>query len=196
MTKDELIAFETEIAEAFGRGEIRGPTHLVGGNEDQLIEIFKRIGKDDWVFSTYRSHYHALLHGVPVDKVRAEIMAGRSMNMFFPEHRFFTSAIVAGCLPIAVGVAYAMKRNGDNGKVWCFIGDMAAKSGVYIESIRYANGHDLPITIIVENNGLSCNTPTLATWGVYKLHKDHQFSNYYDYKRTYPHVGIDKWVQF
>lgn len=193
MTKDELIAFEQEIADAFGRGEIRGPTHLVGGNEGTLIDIFKEIKPTDWVFSTYRSHYHALLHGVPADKLRSEIMAGRSMNMFFPEHRFFTSAIVAGCLPIAVGVAYAMKRNGDEGKVWCFIGDMASTTGIYDECQRFDAHNDLPICFIVEDNGLSCNSPTDAAWG----------KNYwpisverYMYERSYPHVGIDKWVQF
>jgi TPP-dependent pyruvate/acetoin dehydrogenase alpha subunit len=193
MTKDELIAFETEIAEAFGRGEIRGPTHLVGGNEDQLIEIFKDVGKDDWVFSTYRSHYHALLHGVPADKVRAEIMAGRSMNMFFPEHRFLTSAIVAGCLPIAVGVAYAMKRNGEDGEVWCFMGDMAATTGIYSECMRYVIDNALPVNFVIEDNKLSCNTPTSKAWGLeYKI----PYIEHYRYERTYPHVGIDKWVQF
>ena len=193
MTKEELIAFEQEIADAFGRGEIRGPTHLVGGNETTLIHLFKDIKKTDWVFSTYRSHYHALLHGVPVDKVRAEIMAGRSMNMFFPEHRFFTSAIVAGCLPIAVGVAYAMKRNGEEGKVWCFIGDMAATTGIFSESYKFIQANRLPIIVQIEDNGLSCNSPTNAAWGPYDDCND---ADGYIYDRTYPHVGIDKWVQF
>jgi len=195
MTKDDLIAFETEVAEAFGRGEIRGPTHLVGGNEVQLIHLWKDIKPTDWVFSTYRSHYHALLHGVPIEKVRAEIMAGRSMNMFFPEHRFFTSAIVAGCLPIAVGVAYAMKRNGEEGKVWCFIGDMAETTGAYTECLKYIEGHDLPMMIITEDNGLSCNSPTEEIWGTSNRYDVHNY-NYYSYIRSYPHVGIDKWVQF
>lgn len=194
MTKDDLIAFEREVADSFARGEIRGPTHLVGGNEDELIDIFKNIDSGDWVFSTYRSHYHALLHGVPRDDVMAEIMAGRSMNLFFQKYRFFTSAIVAGCLPIAVGVAYAMKRNGEHGKVWCFIGDMAATTGAYAECVRYAKYHALPLCIVTEDNGLSCNTPTMMTWG--SDNSDHPVRNGYSYKRTYPHVGIDKWVQF
>jgi len=124
VTPADLIAFEREVADRFERGEIRGPIHLSGGNEQNLIDIFKGVPKDAWVFSTWRSHYHALLHGVPADKVMAQIMEGRSMNLAFPEHRFFTSAIVGGILPIAVGVA-AAKQN----TVWCFVGDMAAMGG-------------------------------------------------------------------
>ena len=81
MTKDELIAFERDIANEFEVGHIRAPVHLHGNNEDQLIEIFKDVKADDWVFSTHRSHYHALLKGVPPELVRAEIMARHSINL-------------------------------------------------------------------------------------------------------------------
>ena len=63
--KSFLIDFETEIKEIYEDGKITAPVHLSGGNEDQLIEIFKDVDKDDWVFSSWRNHYHALLHGVP-----------------------------------------------------------------------------------------------------------------------------------
>src|SRR5262245_53053446 len=101
MKARELIAFEREVADRYNAGEIRGPVQLSGGNEQQLIEIFRDIPKDAWIFSTWRSHYHALLHGIPREKVMAQIVAGKSMNLNFPEHRFFTSAIVGGILPIA-----------------------------------------------------------------------------------------------
>ena len=190
MTAEELIAFETEVAEAFGRGEIRGPVHLSGGNEEQLIEIFKDIGRDDWVFSTWRNHYHALLHGVPREYVMAEIMAGRSMNLNSHEHRFFTSAIVGGTLPIAVGVAAGIKRRGGTEHVWCFIGDMVRSIGAFTDAWNMACG--LPLTFVFEDNGLSVNTPTNEAypWGTYPEVRQ------YIYKRTYPHAGIDRWVAF
>ena len=195
MNKADLIAFEKEIADRFERGEIRGPVHLSGGNEDQLIEIFQQIKPTDWVFSTWRSHYHALLHGVPPEKVMSEIMAGRSMSLMFPEHNLFTSAIVGGILPIAVGVAYALKDIDQH--VWCFIGDMTACSGIFQESVNYAYTHKLPIQFIIENNGLSCNTPTDETITIWESigYEYHDWPVIkYDYKRTFPHVGIGKWV--
>ena len=190
MTKEELIAFEEEVARKFEDGKINGPIHLSGGNEDQLIEIFKRIAPSDFVFSTWRNHYHALLHGIPPEKVMAEIMAGRSMSLMSPEHNFFTSAIVGGILPIAVGVAYALK--GTDTKVWCFVGDMASQTGIFHESTSYANFHDLPIKFIIEDNGLSCNSPTREITGFDIGH----IADSYAYDRPVPHCGTGKWVTF
>src|SRR6185436_14250762 len=154
MLPADLIAFEREVADRFERGEIRGPIHLSGGNEEQLIEIFKQIPPDAWVFSTWRSHYHALLHGVPPEDVMEQILAGRSMNLAFPAYRFFTSAIVGGILPIACGVAAAGHQ------VWCFVGDMTASTGTFHDASLFARGHTLPIKFVIEDNGLSTNTPT------------------------------------
>lgn len=192
VTKDELIAFEKEVAGWFEQRLIPGPIHISGGNEDQLIEIFKDIKPTDWVFSTWRSHYHALLHGIPPEKVMSEIMSGRSMNLQFPEHNFFTSAIVGGILPIAVGVAQALKMRSDFGQVWCFVGDMAAQTGIFHESISFAVFHNLPIKFIVEDNGFSCNTPTDEVTGRYIHHS----ADCYQYERSVPHCGIGNWVTF
>jgi len=195
VTAEELIAFEKEIADEFSNKRVRGPIHLSGGNEEALIGIFREIAGGDWVFSTYRSHYHALLHGLPREWIMDRILQGHSMNLMNAEHHFFTSAIVGGALPIAVGVAAALKRKGEKRKVFCFIGDMAASTGAFHEAWKYASGHDLPITFVVENNGMSCDTPTEDTWK-YPLVRTADKVIYYDYKRTYPHSGIDKWVQF
>lgn len=188
-TKEDLIRFEREVADMYENGLIKGPIHLSGGNEDALIEIFAEVGREDWVFSTWRSHYHALLHGVPEHDVMAEIIACRSMNLNFPAYRFFTSAIVGGILPIAVGVAYTGR------KVWCFVGDMTAQTGIYHESFWYARGHGLPIQIVIEDNGYSTNTPTRETWGSVFDH-EHQPIHHYSYERQWPHVGSGKFVRF
>lgn len=191
MTKDDLIRFEQDIADRFEQKQIPGPIHLSGGNEDQLIGIFKTIDWDDYVFSTWRSHYHALLHGVPEDLVMEEILKGKSMSLMFPDYHFFTSGIVGGILPIAVGLAYGLK--GTERKVYCFVGDMTSTTGIFHESVMYAEKQDLPITFYVENNRLSCNSPTQETWGIdYRRRK----VTGYNYDRQYPHCGVRKWVNF
>ena len=193
-TAESLRAFTEEIAKAFGEAKIPGPVHLSGGQEEELIRMFDGydIQPEDWVFSTYRSHYHALLHGVPKDYVRSEIMAGRSMNLFSPEHRFFTSAIVGGILPIAVGVAAAINRQKGHERVWVFVGDMAASIGTFQDAVKYSKGHNLPIEFIIEDNGYSCNSPTKEIWG--KEDNNNVWS--YQYERTYPHVGIGRFIKF
>ena len=194
LTPADLVAFETDVAERFNRAEIPYPVHLSGGNESQLLELFRQIERTDWVFSTYRSHYHALLHGVPRDVLMAELLAGRSMNLCWPAHRFYTSAIVGGMLPIAVGVAASLKRADSGALVWCFIGDMAASGGAFHEARRYATGHALPIRFVVEDNGLSCDTPTVTTWGTKVMSGG--MVRRYEYGRQHPHVGTGEFVQF
>lgn len=187
MNAQELRDFELEVAQAFEDKKIRGPVHLSSGSEVELIKIFKMVKRTDWVFSTWRSHYHALLHGVPREKVMAEILAGRSMSLHFPEYRFFTSPIVGGILPIACGVAAAGRR------VWCFVGDMTASIGAFHDAEKFAVGHDLPITFVVEDNGFSAHTPTAETWGD---GYNGERTIHYTYHLEYPHCGVGKYVAF
>lgn len=196
MTADELIQFEADVIEAFEAKQIKGPIHLSGGNEAQLIEIFKRIDRSDWIFTTYRGHYHALLHGIPSIEVMRLIVEGKSMNLSFPQYRFWCSAIVAGCLPIAVGVAAGIKRNEGNDHVWCFVGDMAARTGAFHEATQYARGHLLPITFVVEDNGMSCDSPTAKTWGDVSPDLSADYIIRYGYERKFPHVGTGTYVAF
>ncbi len=193
-TAEELITFEDEIAAEFETGKILGPIHLSGGNEDQLIKIFRGIGREDWVFSTYRNHYHALLHGIPREYVLEEIRAGRNMNLSSAAHRFFTSAIVGGTLSIATGVAYALKKSNSPQRVFCFVGDMAASTGDFLEAQTYASRNDLPISFIIEDNGFSANSPTDKIWGEKSATAPNTMR--YRYARTVPHAGIGKWVNF
>lgn len=187
MTAADLIAFEAEVKRRFEAGQIHGPVHLSNGNEAQLIEIFEDVRRTDWVFSTWRNHYHALLHGIPPQYVMDEIVAGRSMSMNHREHRFMSSSIVAGMLPIAVGVAAAGHR------AWCFVGDMAASCGMFHDCVQYAQGHDLPITFVVEDNGHSTNTPTAETWGDYMRPEGPKIRRY-AYRSEFPHIGAGKRV--
>jgi pyruvate dehydrogenase E1 component alpha subunit len=195
-----LIAFEKRVADAFEKKMVKGPVHLSGGSEDQLLEIFKDIHPEDWICTFYRNHYHALLHGVPEEKLFKAICDGHSMTLQFPEHRFFSTAIVGGQLSIAVGIAAALKRKDCKRKVWAFCGDMAASTGAFHEAHAYATGHDLLVRFVVEDNGLSCNTPTSPCWGderhMIRIVLEPDNIHRYSYKRQYPHVGIDRWIQF
>ena len=194
MNAAELIEFEADIAAQFNAGRIHAPIHLSGGNENELIEIFKEIRPTDWVFSTWRNHWHALLHGVPAAQVRADILAGKSITLTYPEHRFFSSAIVGGHLPIAVGTALSIKLDGGADRVWVFMGDMASRSGVAHECIQYAFGHSLPISFVVEDNDISVFTPTDETWGG-PVNRNATLRRY-SYQLTWPHSGAGKWIRW
>lgn len=191
--KEQLIEFEKKICSMFEQGLIRAPVHLSDGNEDQLIEIFKNIKPTDWVFSTWRSHYHAILHGISPEWLEQEIVDGRSITVNNPEHRFFSSAIVGGIAPIALGTALSIKLKKETDQVWLFVGDMTIRTGILHEVIQYAKGHSLSLNIVIENNHISVQTPTEIVWGT-----DNKELNIieYEFQSTYPHVGAGKWVTF
>src|SRR6476646_9101945 len=92
-TKDDLIAFEEEIATEFNAGRIRAPVHLYSGNEENMIELFRSIRPDDWVVCSWRSHYQCLLKGVPRGELKQAILDGHSISLCFPQHRVFSTAI-------------------------------------------------------------------------------------------------------
>ena len=194
-SKEDLINFEDDIISHWENGEITGPIHLSNGNEAQLIEIFKKISPTDWVFSTWRSHYHALLHGVEKDKLKQKILDGKSITIVDKDSKFYASAIVTGTLPIALGVAKSIKYNGGDDKVWVFVGDMAFESGIFYEVHKYARNYNLPLHFVVEDNGVSTNTPTLDTWNGIQRDVPEDVI-YYKYESKYPHYGTGKWVVF
>jgi pyruvate dehydrogenase E1 component alpha subunit len=209
-TVETLRAFEQEVRAQYLTGRIRAPVHLSRGNEKQLIEIFQDVRPQDWVFSTYRSHYHALLKGIPREEVMAEILAGHSIHLEFPEHRFFTSAIVGGTIPIALGTALGIKRWGGSEKVWLFCGDMASHTGTFHEAAKYAQNFNLPITFVCECNNMSTNSPTHELWGIQHTHITYgsvlnrqSFDSWdaggiinYCYDREFPHYGVGFRVDF
>lgn len=192
MTKKDLENFTNEIANLFEQAKIKAPVHLSKGNERKLMILFDNLNitKKDWIFTTYRSHFHWLLSERNSEELKKQILEGHSMHVY--DKRFFTSAIVGGIAPIALGVAYALKRKKSKRRVFCFLGDMAASGGLFKECLQYAEGHDLPILYIIENNDLSVKTNTKDSWGRNKKKKVIK----YKYKRELPHMGTGKWVLF
>ncbi len=206
---EDLKNFEEEIAQLYEDGKIKAPVHLRDGNEQQLVELFADldIGEEDYIYSTWASHLHALLKGVPQERMKQDILEGRSITLHYPDYNFFSSAIVGGISPIAVGTSMALKKQFKTNRVYCFLGDMAFRTGITHESIMYAIGNDLPVTFIVEDNGKSVGTPTEASWGTLPTHTVFETYNnlangstvelrYYKYEMSYPHSGTGVFVEF
>jgi pyruvate dehydrogenase E1 component alpha subunit len=162
---EDLIAFEAEIAELYNAKKIPAVIHLYSGGEKPLIDIFADIREQDWIFCSWRSHYQCLLKGVPPYLLKQKIVDGYSIALCFPEYRIVSSGIFGGVLPIAVGLAMSIKRTGEDSVVHVFSGDMTAESGIFHESVKYSEGHELPIRFHVEDNGLSVCTNTQEVWG-------------------------------
>lgn len=215
MTKEELIAFEEDIAACFNNKMIKAPVHLDNGNEDQLIEIFKEVQEDDYVCCTWRAHYRCLLKGVPPEQLKKDILEGKSITLCYRNHNVFSSAIVGGIIPIALGIAFDLKRKQSPQKVWCFIGDMSSMTGVFQEAMEYASNFKLPIVWVIEDNNKSVCTNTRKSWGMHEEQHHHlgpwpgdeykfgdvfkgagEHFRYYQYTSKYPHAGAGARIQF
>ena len=208
LTVKDLIDFEDDIAQCFNSKMIKAPIHLSNDNEKQLIEIFASVNPDDFIFCSWRSHYHMLLKGIPSTELKNDILKGRSISLCYPKWKAFSSAIVGGNVSIALGTALSLKLTNSKHKVWCFVGEMTSCTGIFYECLNYATYQNLPITYVIENNGKSVCTDTYKTWNTNLLPyepeirsnqtvKISQYLWYYWYKLDkWPHAGSGTRIQF
>jgi len=188
MNSGDLIAFESKIAQLWEAGELPYLLHLSGGNESQLLNIFGRIQPDDWIFSTHRNHYHALLAGIDPNSLEHDIRDGRSMFVYSRARNFFTSAILAGTCAIATGVGWTIKEQRRNNAVWCFVGDGAEEQGHFYEAVLMVTAHELPVKFIIEDNDRAVDTSVFERTSGFRM-KWPSCVERYSYVPTYPHAG-------
>jgi len=154
---------EERCAQLYGEGKIRGFLHLYIGEEGVAAGVMPNLRPEDNVLATYREHGHALLRGVAMKSIMAEMFGkqegcsrgrGGSMHLFDRATRFFGgNAIVGGGLPLAVGLALADKLTPRKDCVTaCFFGEGAVAEGAFHESLNLAALWHLPVLFVCENN--------------------------------------------
>jgi pyruvate dehydrogenase E1 component alpha subunit len=160
--------FEERCAELYMEEKIRGFLHLYIGEEAVAVGVMQALTEDDAVIATYREHGHALARGLDMKAVMAEMYGkmtgssrgrGGSMHIFDQATRFYGgNAIVAGALPMAVGLALADQLQGRNRVTCCFFGEGAVAEGEFHESLNLAQLWQLPVLFVCENNRYAMGT--------------------------------------
>ena len=158
---------EERCAELYGEGKIRGFLHLYIGEEAVAAGVMPNLAPEDAVVATYREHGQALLRGVSMNAIMAEMYGkqegcsrgrGGSMHLFDAATRFYGgNAIVGGGLPLAVGLALADRLlghriDGNERITACFFGEGAVAEGAFHEALNLAALWRLPVLFICENN--------------------------------------------
>jgi pyruvate dehydrogenase E1 component alpha subunit len=153
---------EEKSAELYGEGKIRGFLHLYIGEEAVAVGALHALKPEDNIVATYREHGHALVRGMPMERIMAEMYGkregcsrgrGGSMHLFDAKTRLFGgNAIVGGGLPLAVGLALADRMQATKRVTACFFGDGAMAEGVFHESANLAVLWKLPVLFCCENN--------------------------------------------
>jgi pyruvate dehydrogenase E1 component alpha subunit len=159
---------EEKSAELYGAGKIRGFLHLYVGEEAVAVGALHALSPEDNVIATYREHGHALVRGVPMNVIMAEMFGkqdgcchgrGGSMHLFDRARRFFGgNAIVGGGLPLAVGLALADSMQGERRISACFFGEGAIAEGAFHEAMNLAALWHLPVLFLCENNFYAMGT--------------------------------------
>jgi len=161
--------FEEKTSQMYQKGHIGGFCHLYIGEEAVGIGAIAALRETDYVVTGYRDHGQAIAKGVHPNLVMAELFGkeagvsrgkGGSMHMFDREKRFLGGdAIVGGDLPIAAGVAFAVKYRKQDDIVLCFFGDGAVNEGAFHEAFNLAALWGLPVLFFCENNRYAMGTP-------------------------------------
>lgn len=160
--------FENKCVELYSGEKIRGFLHLYDGEEAVAVGVIPCLEPRDAVVATYREHGHALVRGVPMGEVMAEMYGkqegcsrghGGSMHLFHAATNFFGgNAIVGAGLPLAVGLALAAKMQKQDRVVACFFGEGAVAEGAFHESLNLAALWSLPVLFVCENNRYAMGT--------------------------------------
>ena len=169
--------FEGESYRQYMQKNIRGFLHAYSGQEAVGVGIIGELEAQDYVISSYRDHGHAIAKGSDVKRVMAELFGkstgtsrgkGGSMHLFDVEKRFMGGhAIVAGQIPIAVGLALATKEIDKQAIVVCFLGDGAMQEGEFHESMNLASIWKLPLLFVIENNLYGMGADVARTFAIH-----------------------------
>jgi pyruvate dehydrogenase E1 component alpha subunit len=154
---------EERCAQLYGEQKIRGFLHLYIGEEAVAAGVMPNLEAQDNVVATYREHGHALLRGMGMGPIMAEMYGkqegcsrghGGSMHLFDRATRFYGgNAIVGGGLALAAGLALADVQLGRTGAITaCFFGEGAVAEGAFHESLNLAALWQLPVLFLCENN--------------------------------------------
>lgn len=161
---------EEAIIEHYPEDEMKTPMHMSMGQEAIPVGVCTGLGDRGQIFTSYRTHAAFLAQTNDVMRFFAE-MYGKvtgtakgksgSMHMALPERGFmYSSGIVAGSIPIAVGMAYANKCRMTNKVACVFFGDGATNEGSFWESLNIACLKRLPVLFVCEDNGFAVHTST------------------------------------
>jgi pyruvate dehydrogenase E1 component alpha subunit len=160
--------FEEKAAENYALGKIGGFLHLSIGEEAVAAGVTSVLRPDDYAISTYREHGHCLARGSDPRRVMAELFGrrdglskgkGGSMHLFDKSRNFLGGhAIVGAHLPLAAGVAFAIKYQGSDQVIVCYFGDGAVAEGEFHEAMNLAALWKLPVVYVCENNRYAMGT--------------------------------------
>jgi TPP-dependent pyruvate/acetoin dehydrogenase alpha subunit len=160
--------FEEGVKFLFLEGAMPGTIHQCQGQEATAVGVCAALQASDVITSTFRGHGHALAKGLSVEELLFELFGattgcckgkGGSMHVGNMDKGMVPGiAIVGGGIPLAAGMALALKMQKSQAIVACFFGDGAVAEGAFHEGVNLAAIWDLPVVFVCENNLYGAST--------------------------------------
>jgi TPP-dependent pyruvate/acetoin dehydrogenase alpha subunit len=164
----EIREFEEGVRFLFLEGAMPGTIHQCQGQEAAAVGVCAALGREDFITSTFRGHGHALAKGLSMQEMLDELFGattgccrgkGGSMHVGNMQHGMVPGiAIVAGGIPLATGMALALRMQARSEVVACFFGDGAVAEGAFHEGVNMAAIWNLPVIFVCENNLYGAST--------------------------------------
>lgn len=175
-----IRAFEEKAEELFALGRVHGTMHLSIGQEATAVGAASALRRGDYLLNHHRGHGHCLAwFDSDVDAMMAEFMGketgycrgrGGSMHIANVEaNNLGANGIVAGGVPIAIGVGLSIKMRKTDQVCMVNFGDGASNEGAFHESLNMASIWKLPVIYLCENNQYAMSMPVTKAMTVAQI---------------------------
>jgi pyruvate dehydrogenase E1 component alpha subunit len=174
-----IRAFEEMAEQLYAMGKIHGTMHLSIGMEASAVGAIAALRPDDLILSTHRGHGHCIAKGADLNRMMAEFMGketgycrGRGGSMHIADiegGNLGANGVVAGGVPIAVGVGLSLKMQKRDQIILCFFGDGAANLGPFHEALNMAAIWSLPVVYVCENNQYAMSYPVRKAFAIERI---------------------------
>lgn len=159
--------FEQKVLDFFAQGQINGTTHTCLGQEYIPVALRSLLNLEDFIFSNHRGHGHYLARYGDVHGLLAEIMgragavcSGVGGSQHILRERYLSTGVQGESLPVAAGMALALKGSSPGNLACAYVGDGTWGEGAVYEALNMAQLWRLPLVVVVENNGIAQSTAT------------------------------------
>jgi pyruvate dehydrogenase E1 component alpha subunit len=161
--------FEEAILRLHAAGELPGFMHVSVGQEAIPTGVSLNLRQEDLILSTHRGHGDMIAKGAQVEGLIAEIYGrsgglckGKAGSMHVADTRIGAlgaNGIVGAGMPIGVGAALSLKRQGRDNVVVVYSGDGAIAQGAAHEALNMASLWRLPVIFVRQDNQYAESTP-------------------------------------
>ena len=153
----------------YRQGKIVGGCYTGRGQEAIPVGSAILTGPDDYIAPSHRDMGAFLIRGITPREILAQYLGrvggptgGRDGNMHMGCARRHVLPIISSIgasIPVATGIALAMKYRGERSVVFNYWGDGATSRGDWHEGLNFAAVQKLPIVFFCNNNLYAYSTP-------------------------------------